>query len=110
MKDQAWAAPLLWRSEFRNALVGLLRRGDVTRQEADRLVEAAEEWMSGREFTVESRAVLRLAAESSCSAYDCEFVAVAQELGLTLVTADRQLLKAFPETAVAPDAFTTPSR
>jgi len=110
IKDQSWAAPLLWRSEFRNALVGLLRRGDVTRQEADRLVEAAEGWMSGREFTVESRAVLRLAAESACSSYDCEFVVVAQELGVSLVTADRQLLKAFPETAVAPNAFIAPSR
>lgn len=110
MKDQSWAAPSLWRSEFRNALVGLLRRGDVTRQEADRLVEAAEEWMSGREYAVESQSVLRLATESVCSAYDCEFVAVAQDLGLPLVTADRQLLKAFPETAVAPDAFANPSR
>lgn len=110
MKDQSWAAPSLWRSEFRNALVGLLHRGDVTRQEADRLVKAAEEWMSGREYAVESRAVLRLAAESACSAYDCEFVAVAQELGVPLVTADRQILKAFPETAVAPDAFTAPAR
>lgn len=110
IRDQSWAAPSLWRSEFRNALVGLLRRGDVTRQEADRLVEAAEEWMSGREYAVESRAVLRLAAESACSAYDCEFVAVAQDLGVPLVTADRQLLKAFPESAVAPAAFTAPSR
>ena len=109
MKDQSWAAPSLWRSEFRNALVGLLRRGDVTRPEADRLVEAAEAWMSGREYAVESRAVLRLAAESACSAYDCEFVAVAQGLGVLLVTADRQLLKAFPETAVAPAAFASPS-
>lgn len=105
MKDQGWAAPWLWRSEFRNALIGLVRRGQVTRQEADHLVETAETWMSGREYTVESRTVLRLAAESGCSAYDCEFVAVAQDLGLPLVTADRQLLRAFPSTAVAPDVL-----
>jgi predicted nucleic acid-binding protein len=104
-KDQAWAAPPLWRSEFRNALIGLFRRGDVTRQETDRLVEAAEEWMSGREYAVESRAVLRLAAESGCSAYDCEFVSVAVDLGVSLVTIDRELLRAFPSIASHPKAF-----
>lgn len=105
VKDRSWAAPSLWRSEFRNALVGLFRRGDVTRQEADRLVEAAEAWMSGREYAVESRAVLRLAAESGCSAYDCEFVSVAGDLGVSLVTTDRELLRAFPSIAIHPKMF-----
>jgi predicted nucleic acid-binding protein len=54
-KDPTWAAPLLWRSEFRN---------------------------------------------------DCEFVALAQQLDVPLVTSDAQLLKAFPQVAVSLDAFT----
>ena len=52
--------------------------------------------MIGHEESVESEAVLRLAASSGCSAYDCEFVAAAQQLDAPLVTADRDLLKAFP--------------
>ncbi len=28
-QDPAWAAPLLWRSEFRNMLMGLVRRKDL---------------------------------------------------------------------------------
>jgi predicted nucleic acid-binding protein len=48
---------------------------------------------------------LQLAAESGCSAYDCEFVALARDLEVPLVTADRQLLAAFPSTAVSPEAF-----
>jgi len=37
-----------------------------------------------------------LAASSGCSAYDCEFVAAAQQLDAPLVTADRALRKGFP--------------
>ena len=39
-------------------------------------------------------------ATSHCSAYDCEFVALALELEVPLVTADRQLLRSFPRIAV----------
>jgi predicted nucleic acid-binding protein len=104
-RDPLWVAALLWRSEFRNTLVGLVRQGSLSLETARQIAQRAESWMSGREYTVVTDHVLRLAAESDCSAYDCEFVAVAQDLGLALVTADRQLLKAFPSTAVEPDAF-----
>jgi len=49
--------------------------------------------------------VLGLAAQSGCTAYDCEFVALAADLGTRLVTADRRVLAAFPDIAVAPRAF-----
>ena len=49
--------------------------------------------------------VLALATESGCGAYDCEFVAVAQDLGLPLVTADVELLAKFKPTAVSMRAF-----
>lgn len=60
---------------------------------------AAEEEMAGREAPVESEAVLRLAARSDLTVYDCEFVALAQELGVPLVTADRRVLATFPKVA-----------
>jgi predicted nucleic acid-binding protein len=50
----------------------------------------------GHEEPVHSEVVLRLAASSGCSAYDCEFVVAAQQLDAPLVTADHALLKAFP--------------
>jgi predicted nucleic acid-binding protein len=103
--DPAWAAPLLWRSEFRNTMAGLIRRQALGLEDALRIAEEAERGMAGREYAVASHEVLRLAAESGCSAYDCEFVSLARDLGLPLVTADRQVLAAFPSTAVAPDAF-----
>ncbi len=104
-RDSDWVAPLVWRSEFRSALVGLIRQGQLTVPLAGEMAHRAESWMSGREYAVTTDDVLRLAEGSDCSAYDCEFVAVAQDLAVRLVTADRQLLRAFPDTAISLDAF-----
>jgi predicted nucleic acid-binding protein len=46
--------------------------------------------------------VLELTQRSLCSAYDCEYVALAVQLRTKLVTADKQVLQAFPEVAVPP--------
>jgi len=54
---------------------------------------------------VTSQQVLGLAIRSRCSAYDCEFVALAQDLRVPFVTADRQVLVAFPSIAVSPTDF-----
>jgi predicted nucleic acid-binding protein len=104
-KDSDWIAPLLWRSEFRNALAGALRQNFVTINLANEIIDKAESHFANHEFAVSSRAVLKLVASSTCSAYDCEFVALAQEQGVALVTVDRQILRDFPETAVALEKF-----
>ncbi|MGB5734274.1 MAG: type II toxin-antitoxin system VapC family toxin [Thiohalocapsa sp.] len=99
--DPAWAAPVLWRSEFRNVLALYLRKGLLQLDRAFAVQEQAERLMAGREFQVQSDAVLQLAETSGCSAYDCEFVAVAQDLGTRLFTADKGLRAAFPDIARA---------
>jgi predicted nucleic acid-binding protein len=99
--DPAWAVPLLWRSEFRNVLAAAVRERRYSLADAIAFVQGAEEQMKGRELAVESDDVLRLAVESGCSAYDCEFVALARRLAVPLVTNDRQVLKAFPLDAIS---------
>jgi predicted nucleic acid-binding protein len=61
--------------------------------------------MAGSEYTVRSRAVLELSIASGCSAYDCELVVLAQDLGVALVTADQKLVMRFPANAVALSRF-----
>ena len=48
---------------------------------------------------VDTSRVLRLAAESRASAYDCEYVAMAEALGVRFVTSDGRLARRFPEQA-----------
>jgi predicted nucleic acid-binding protein len=96
-QEPEWAVPVLWRSEFRNILAGYLRRKTLTFDQACSLQSEAENLLSGLEFEVDSRSVLELVRDSDCSAYDCEFVALAIKLNTTLVTADKKLLRAFPK-------------
>ncbi len=104
-QDPAWAAPLLWRSEFRSTLMGLVKRKELGLDDVLEIVSEAEQWMMGREYTVVSNKVLQLAGQSGCSAYDCEFVSLAMDLEVSLVTSDRQILRAFPRVALSPEKF-----
>jgi predicted nucleic acid-binding protein len=103
--DAVWVAPLLWRSEFRNTLTKYIQHAGMSLNEALIALRSAEEIIGAGEYRVSSRSVLELAAQSKCTAYDCEYVALALELGVPLVTADKQILKAFPRTAVALEKF-----
>ena len=105
LHDHHWIAPLLWRSELRNILATYMRQGLLSLEDALRLVELAEIFLAGREHSSASDAVLTVAERSRCAAYDCEFVVLAEETGLPLVTSDRELLDAFPDIAMSPASF-----
>ena len=101
-RDPEWAAaPIPWRSEFRNVLAGYLKRKAITFDQACALQSEAESLMAASEFEIDSRAVLELVRDSDCSAYDCEFIALATRLDTKLVTMDKKVLRAFPKRAVA---------
>ena len=105
LKDAEWAAPLLWRSELRNVLALYMRKGWLSLEDAVRIMDEAVRLMAGREYAVDSVQVLELVEKSTCSAYDCEFVALARDLGVPLVTVDKQILRDFPREAVSLEAF-----
>lgn len=100
LEDSEWVAPLLWKSEFRNVLATYVRNRYFNLSQALFLMNKAEELMLKGEYRVLSKDVLELAQESSCSAYDCEYIALAKDLGIKLVTTDKKLIKAFPDIAV----------
>lgn len=106
-RDSDWAAPFLWRSELRNVLAVQYRRGLLGREAVSPAMTRAETLLRGREFLPSSTLVLQLAMETRRTAYDCEFVAVPEELGVKLITSDRALVAAFPDRAVTPETFLT---
>ena len=94
--DPSWAVPRLWRSELRNILSTYIRSGYIDVPDGLELFQRATELIGKDEYEVDTSAILRLSKASNCSAYDCEYVALADFLELELVTADRKLAKAFP--------------
>ncbi len=74
---------------------GRRRRKDIEADDAAVLLARAVEVITVPEGGVDGRAVLSLALAlalgSGCSAYDCEFVWLARDLRVPVVTADRQV-------------------
>jgi predicted nucleic acid-binding protein len=104
-RDSKWAAPLLWRSEFLSVLAMFIRQRKLTSDKAMEFMNEAETLMQGEEYQVDSRRVIKLIDSSKCSAYDCEFIALAQHLDVPLITSDKQILKEFPDTAVSIESY-----
>ena len=98
--DPEWIAPTLWRSEFRNFLALYLRKYLLSFDQALAIQSEAEALLQDNEFVVNSLDVLQLVQNGECSAYDCEFVALAQNMNVQMVTMDKKVLKNFPETAI----------
>jgi predicted nucleic acid-binding protein len=98
--DPEWVAPVLWRSEFRSILAGYLRRKTLAFDDARALQAEAESLLAGNEHEVDSQRVLEFVRDTDCSAYGCEFAALALRLDVKLVTMDAKLLRAFPKFAV----------
>jgi predicted nucleic acid-binding protein len=102
-RDPAWIAPALWRRELRNVLATLMRVRKLPLVQALRAFHAAEELVTDATVEPSTEQCLRLAARGGVSAWDAEFVFVAEALGLQLVTADKRLVRAFPARVVPLD-------
>lgn len=103
--DNHWTAPFLWRCEFRNILAGYIRLRNFTIVEAMEVWNRAEKILRGKEYHMNSFAVLGLVVESNCTAYDCEFVALAYQLNTKLITYDKQILREFPDIALTAEQY-----
>ena len=99
--DREWVAPVLWRSEFTNILATGVRNDWFTLNQALEALATAEDVMDGGEYRVPATDVLRVASASGCTGYDSEFVVLALDLDLRLVTLDQQILQKFPEVAAS---------
>ena len=103
--DPDWSAPILWKSEFRNVMALYLRKKIITLEKAMQLQDTAESIIIQNEYDISSSQVLALIDKSDCSAYDCEFIALANHLDTKLVTQDKKVLRAFPSTAISISDF-----
>jgi predicted nucleic acid-binding protein len=99
--DPDWVAPSVWRRELRNVLATLMRVRKLPLAHALAAFAAAEHLVADATVEPTTEQCLRLAARGPVSAWDAEFVFVAEALGLPLVTADKKLARAFPGRVVS---------
>lgn len=105
VKDPDWYAPLLWQSEVRSIVSKYFRFKNMTFEKCQQIMNEAHDLMVEHERFVSSNIVLELMATSKCTSYDCEYVALAKEMNLTLVTFDKEVVQNFPQIAVFPQDF-----
>ena len=103
--DLLWISPILWRSEFRNVLSQYLRKDILSLDDILLIIQQAEKLLNDNEYQISSAHIMQLINSSNCSAYDCEFVALAQYLDLPLITADKKILREFPKISKSLDIY-----
>jgi predicted nucleic acid-binding protein len=104
-KDPVWIAPALWKSEMKSALTVYLRKGSLSLPDAIQALSRAAAFVGAPDQDPSPIRVFEMALASGCSAYDCEFAALAHDLGVPLLTSDAKLLEKFPKLAVSLEKF-----
>ena len=105
IRDHEWAMPPIWRSEFLNVLAVSHKVGALDEEQAFLLWRRSSVFLDTTEVEPDGEQVLEIAMNSGISAYDAHFVAVANELGVPLVTADKRLLARCDDIAISITSF-----
>ncbi|MCG3195082.1 MAG: hypothetical protein DIJKHBIC_04351 [Thermoanaerobaculia bacterium] len=100
LRDPAWVAPVLWKSEVRNVLSLYVRRREIDVETAVGLFERAASIVTCPSEEASTADILRISAERSISAYDAEYAALSSLHGIPLVTADGPLATKCPDLAI----------
>ena len=100
--DPEWVAPRLWLDEFLNVLATHERVGRLSPADALPLLEDALALMEGAAYEVPPERVLAVARRTGCSAYDSQYIALAEDLGVKLFTCDKGILDKCPRVALEP--------
>lgn len=104
-RDRDWVLPSLWRSEYLNVLAMAVRARVLEHDKAHTAWRVGVRLFGRSEREPSGTAVLDAAIELGISAYDAQFVVVARDLKIPLVTADQRLRKACAPLAVSPSDF-----
>lgn len=104
-RDSDWVVPGLWKHEFLNIMATLV---NTERAELNNVIlcyEKAIKLFSRLEKEPNYRNVLTISTHHRISAYDAQFVSLAMELDVPLITEDKRLLDKFPDNTQIMDQF-----
>lgn len=104
-RDALWIAPTLWRSEFLNVLTSYHRIKSMPLSRCLAAFEQAEELLMDRTYSVVPLRVLEISSRTGCAGYDAEFLALAEDFSVKLVTYDQKLIDRSAGIACKPSDF-----
>jgi predicted nucleic acid-binding protein len=104
-RDNDWRVPGLFVHEWLNVMAIHIQAGIFQRDQAVRLFRKGVSLVRLETAAPDPVNVLNLCIASRCTGYDCEFVALANDAAVPLVTADGPVLTAFPQTAISMQQF-----
>jgi len=95
-RDAIWRTDPFALVEFSNVLATYERGGYLTKATARQCLAQAQKFLRPHYFSVTHEAALELAIQYRLTAYDGRFLALAQQLGMRLVTEDAKLRAVAP--------------
>jgi len=101
-EEPVWIAPRLWLDEFLNILATAERNAIMSSEHANATLVLACELMNGRSYDLPPDRILATARRTSCTAYDSQYLCLAEDMGLKLYTYDSKILANCPELAHRP--------
>ncbi len=104
-RDPYWRLPSLWRHEILNIFTTYVRQGGLTKEKAAKALEDVYAHFLPNEVELGPIETLEIALHYKISAYDAQYVLLAQQLGVPCVTEDRALRRATPGLTVSMENF-----
>jgi predicted nucleic acid-binding protein len=103
--DAEWFASPLWRFEMHHTLLKHIRARQFPVLECESVMTKASALLADRERQASTTQVLQAAMIYKISAYGADYLALAQQLRVPLVTFDQKLVRAAPGLALLPADF-----
>lgn len=97
-----WIAPRLWLDEFLNVLATQERSKLIDAASSNEILRDACLLMQDASYELPAERILSTARRTGCTAYDSQYVTLAEDLGLPLYTFDKRLIGNCPNIAQAP--------
>ncbi len=104
-RDPHWRLPGIWRHEILNIFTTYVRQNGLTKEKAVKALEDVYAHIFPNEVELGLVETLEIALQHKISAYDAQYVLLAQKLGVPCVTEDHALRRAAPRLTISMEGF-----
>ena len=99
--DSDWVVPFFWRFEFLNVLSTLVKNNYISDKQSISIWRTAYRTLKARERLIDMEKVLLFSIQNQISAYDAQYIVLAQSLKIKCLTEDMKLLREFPDITIS---------